>query len=239
MSSPPSPRPLPPLLAGLRDGLVVSCQAPGDHPLAGPDTMARMALAAERGGAAGIRVNGTADTRAVLAATTLPVLAINKVDYDDSDVRITPTLADTLAILDTGAPMIALDATNRRRPGDESLHDSIAAIHAAGALAFGDLATRDDLEGALDAGCDAVGTTLSGYTAESATASDDPDFDLLAWLVTWSPVPVYAEGRFWTPEQVTAAFEIGAHLVCVGTAISNPLKITQRFVSRTPRGGRP
>jgi N-acylglucosamine-6-phosphate 2-epimerase len=230
-------RELHPALAPLAGGIVVSCQAAEDNPLQGPETMAIMARAAEKGGAVGLRVNGPEDTQAVMAATSLPVLAIYKVDYPGFDVRITPTLADTLALLETGAPFIALDGTNRPRPHGERLVDSVRAIHEAGALAFADLATRDDLAGAIEAGVDAVGTTLSGYTAESATDSDEPDLDLLAWLVTYSPVPVFAEGRYWTPEQAAAALEIGASFVVVGTAITNPMKITERFVSATRRGG--
>lgn len=228
---------IPPAMAPLIGGIVVSCQAGEENPLHGPETMAIMARAAEAGGAIGLRVDGPADTRAVIEATSLPVMAISKVDYPGSDVRITPTLADTLAILETGAPFIALDGTNRPRPNGERLADSVRAIHEHGALAFADLATRDDLAGAIEAGVDAVGTTLSGYTAESETDSDEPDLDLLAWLVTHSPVPVFAEGRYWTPEQAAAALEIGAAFVVVGTAITNPMKITERFVSVTRSSG--
>lgn len=190
-----------------------------------------MARAAELGGARALRVNGPEDVRAAIQATSLPVLAINKAEYDDSPVMITPTIQDAVAILDTGAPLIALDGTNRHRPNGESLSAIIETIHQRGALAFADLATKDDLQGAIDAGADAVGTTLSGYTRESATDSPDPDLDLLSWLVTYSPVPVFAEGRFWTPEQAIEALRIGASFVVVGTAITNPMAITSRFVS--------
>lgn len=218
-------------LASLAGGLIVSCQARPGNPLHGPDTMALMARAAELGGARGLRVNGPDDVRAVMQVTSLPVLAINKVEYDDSPVMITPTVHDTEALLDTGAPLIALDGTNRYRPGGESLATIVKVIHDRGALAFADLATMDDLQGAIDAGADAVGTTLSGYTAESSTDSPDPDLDLLAWLVKYSPVPVFAEGRYWTPEQAAAALHVGASFVVVGTAITNPMAITSRFVS--------
>jgi N-acylglucosamine-6-phosphate 2-epimerase len=229
----PERRPIPEAIRPLLGGIVVSCQATEDNPLFGPESMTRMALAAEKGGAVGLRVNGPVDTAAVMAASSLPVLAIYKVDYPDFDVRITPTVADTIALLETGAPFIALDGTNRPRPHGERLTDSVDAIHERGALAFADLATRDDLAGAIEAGVDAVGTTLSGYTAESMSDSDEPDLDFLAWLVTWSPVPVFAEGRYWTPEQAAAALQIGASFVVVGTAITNPMKITEHFVQAT------
>lgn len=224
-----------PLLEQLRGGIVVSCQAPGDNPMRGPEIMARMARAAEMGGAVGTRVESPADIAAVMNATSIPCLGIYKVDYEGFDVRITPTLRDTEAIIATGAQMIALDATNRPRPNGETLSDSVAAIHAAGKLAFGDCATRDDLEGALAAGCDAIGTTLSGYTAESASDAPEPDLDLVAWFVTHSPVPVYAEGRYWNPQHVAAALELGAHCVVVGTAITNPMKSTSYFIDESRR----
>jgi N-acylglucosamine-6-phosphate 2-epimerase len=189
--------------------------------------MALMARAAELGGARALRVNGPADVKAALEATALPVMAIYKVEHPDSQVMITPTVDSARALLDAGADVVALDATNRLRPNGERLHDVVAAIHQAGAVAMGDLSSRDDLEGALAADIDAVGTTLSGYTG--GPVPDDPDFNLLGWLVKSSPVPVFAEGRFWTPEQVVRAFELGASFVVVGTAITNPMAITSRF----------
>lgn len=42
----------------LKRGLIVSCQAQEDEALYGSGMMARMALAAEMGGAEGLRVNG-------------------------------------------------------------------------------------------------------------------------------------------------------------------------------------
>lgn len=235
MADSQSARSLHPILEQLRGGLIVSCQAAEDNPMHGPEIMALMAKAAEIGGAVGTRVEGPHDIVAVTEATSIPCLGIFKVDYDDSDVRITPTLRDTQVIIQTGVPMIALDATNRPRPRGEQLVDSVAAIHEAGALAFGDCATREDLEGAIAAGCDAIGTTLSGYTAESASDSPEPDLDLVAWFVTHSPVPVYAEGRYWTPQHVAAALELGAHCVVVGTAITNPMKTTSHFIEESRR----
>lgn len=218
----------------LEGGLVVSCLARPGNPLHGPEPMTMMAHAAELGGASGLRANGPADVAALLRAASLPVIAVNRVEYPDSAVTITPTIADTHTLLDAGASIIALDATNRRRPSGETLRDQVRAIHAAGAIALGDLATIGDLDGALAARVDAVGTTLSGYTG-AAPAPDEPDFALLSELVRRSPVPVYAEGRYWTTEQVVQAFRLGAAFVVVGTAITNPMAITSRFVGAMGR----
>ena len=226
------------VLSQFHGGLVVSCQARPGNPLHGPSSMAMMAQAAELGGAVGLRVNGQVDVAAVLGVSTLPVMAINKVDYPDSKVMITPTIESTEELLAAGARIVALDATNRPRPQGERLRDQIDVIHKAGAVAMGDLASIEDLPGAMAADLDAVGTTLSGYTGGPIPA--EPDFALLAELVRQSPVPVFAEGRYWTPEHVVRAFELGASFVVVGTAITNPMAITSRFVnaiSTTQRSG--
>src|SRR5690606_26711741 len=98
-------------------GLVVSCQAPPGSPLRAPAIMAAMAQAAEAGGASGIRANGPDDIRAILGTVSLPVLGLHKVDYPDSPVYITPTIAEVEGLLETGCTLIALDATARPRPG--------------------------------------------------------------------------------------------------------------------------
>jgi N-acylglucosamine-6-phosphate 2-epimerase len=219
----------------LRGRLVVSCQARADNPLHVPELMAIMARAAMLGGAAGIRANGAADVAAIRAAVESPILGINKVSAADGTTFITPTVASALEVIEAGAKLVALDGTVRARPGGETLTEVVAAIHDAGALALADVATVADADFAVTAGVDAVGTTLSGYTADSPR-QDGPDFALLAGLVARHRVPVFAEGRIWTPEQARRALDLGAAFVVVGTAITNPMAITGRFVSAMSAG---
>jgi putative N-acetylmannosamine-6-phosphate epimerase len=97
-----------------------------------------------------------------------------------------------------------------------------------------DVATLAEGIAAAAAGADAVATTLSGYTGPVHAARDDPpDLDLVEALAAAVGVPVVAEGRLWTPEQVAEALRRGAHAVVVGTAITNPRDITRRFVAGT------
>ena len=100
----------------LRGGLIVSCQALPGEALFGADIMARMAVAAERGGAVGIRANSPADIAAIRAATTLPLIGLSKVDVAGYEVYITPTLADAVAVSEASADIVALDATQRPAP---------------------------------------------------------------------------------------------------------------------------
>ena len=54
----------------------------------------------------------------------------------------------------------------------------------------------------------------------------------LKQLTNQVDIPVILEGRIWEPEQVDKAFELGAHCVVIGSAITRPQLITKRFVFR-------
>ena len=219
-------------LQRVNGGLVVSCQARGDNPLHGPVFMAASALAAIQGGAAGIRADGEADITAIRAAIGpgAPIMDIYKVKQADGSVFITPSSESARKVISAGAQLVALDGTRRPRPGNESLADVVEAIHAAGGAAMADIDTLESARYAVSCCVDAIGTTLSGYTAESVKC-EEPDFDLLARLIEEFSAPAFAEGRIWTREHARRALDLGASFVVVGTAITNPQAITARFVT--------
>ncbi len=224
---------VPPLLAGLRGKLVVSCQALPEEPLFGAEIMARLALAARQGGAAGIRANTPVDIRAIRAAVPdLPLIGLFKVTVPGfEDVYITPRLEDAIAVAEAGADIIALDATLRPHP-EGSASDLIRAVkQQTGKLVMADIATEADALAAIESGADVLSTTLSGYTPDSPQL-DGPDIDLVRRLTGRNlPIPVIAEGRIHAPEQARAAFDAGAFAVVVGGAITRPQQITARFVA--------
>lgn len=218
-------------LQRLSGGLVVSCQAREGNPLHGPQFMAAMAAAAVAGGAAGIRADGAADIAAIREAIGpgIPIMGISKSRMPDGSLFITPSAKSTEAVMAAGAQLVALDGTPRPRPGGDSLADVVAAIHAAGGLAMADIDTLEHARYAVECGVDAVGTTLSGYLG--GPKLEGPDFALIQQLVAESPVPVFAEGRIRTGEDARRAIDLGAMFVVVGTAITNPRAITNRFVT--------
>lgn len=231
-------RPHAALIKSLMGRLIVSCQARAGNPLHGPVHISALALAAEQGGAAALRIQGEDDIRAVKERCTLPVIGIRKV-FDAGPVYITPTFADAVIIVEAGADIVALDATSRPRPGPDSAAELIRRIR--GELGVPVMADVDSLaagRAAAAAGADLIATTLSGYTALSDTpdgpAPEAPDFALLEQLWAAVDVPVIAEGRFWEPGQVEDAFLLGAAAVVIGTAVTNPMRITERFVRSTP-----
>ncbi len=213
-------------LKRVRGGLIVSCQALEDEPLHGSAIMARMALAAQQGGAVGIRANGPDDIRAIRHAVPLPIIGLYKDGREG--VYITPTFAHARAVAQAGADVIAIDATARPRPGGETLADLIHRIHSElNRPIMADVSTLEEAQAAADCGADLVGPTLAGYTPYSPPA-DDP-ISLLRAIVQAPPVPVIAEGRIHTPEQARAALAAGALAVVVGSAITRPQWITARF----------
>jgi N-acylglucosamine-6-phosphate 2-epimerase len=222
----------------VRGRLIVSCQAQPHEPLFGAELMARMALAAEQGGAAAIRANTPVDIRAIRTAVSLPIIGLYKVDVPGFEVYITPRLADACAVAAAGADLIAVDATARPRPEFDRLAAFFAAIHdATGLPVLADISTYTEGVAAEATGADFISTTMSGYTPYSPRL-DGPDIDLVAALSKQLTIPLLAEGRYHTPEQVQAALKAGAVSVVVGGAITRPQEITQRFVSAIEGIGR-
>ena len=81
-------------IASLKGKLIVSCQALPNEPLHSSFIMGRMALAAQQGGASGIRANTKEDIAEIQQNVDLPIIGIVKRDYEDSIIYITPTMKE-------------------------------------------------------------------------------------------------------------------------------------------------
>lgn len=218
-------------LASLHHALVVSCQPEAEEPFYNHRFVAAMAQAALLGGARGLRLNSPDIIRHVRMQLDLPVIGLWKKTYADSPVYITPTLADAQAVAEAGADILALDATFRPRPQGETLEHIVPQLKEAGHCLMADISTLEEGIAAAQLGFDCLSTTLAGYTPYSRQ-SREPDFQLLQALLQAVSIPVFMEGRIWTPEQALVAQELGAHAVVVGSAITRPQLITRRFVTR-------
>lgn len=222
------------VLDTLKGKLVVSCQALENEPLHSPFIMSRMALAARQGGAAAIRANSVADIEAIKEQVTLPVIGIIKREYPDSEVFITATMKEVDELMTVSPAIIALDATDRARPSGESLATLVTRIRTRypSVLLMADIATVDEAVTAQALGFDCVGTTLYGYTAQTAGhALPDDDCQFLKAVLAAVTVPVVAEGNVDTPERAARCLALGAHMVVVGGAITRPQQITERFMA--------
>lgn len=219
------------VLEKIKGGLIVSCQALEDEPLCDSYIMARLAYAASLGGAVGIRCNTVADINAIRREVDLPTIAIIKQVYDDSDVYITPTMKEVDALVRTGCEIIALDATDRLRPGGITIKQFFSQVKEKypNHLFMADTSCFEEGKKAEQLGFDIIATTMAGYTPYTK-GTPLPDFTLMKRYVNELNTPVIAEGGIWTPDELKKAFEIGVHSAVVGTAITRPMDITKRFV---------
>lgn len=218
----------------IKGGLIVSCQALEDEPLHSTMIMGRMALAAAEGGAVGIRANSREDIAEIKRQVGLPIIGIVKRDYPDSEIYITATFKELEELTEVGCDIIALDATDRLRPGGMTLADFFAKAKERypDQLFMADCATVDEAVTADRLGFDFIGTTLIGYTPQSEgdkVAADD--FKLIREILAKVEHPVIAEGNIDTPEKARRVLDLGCHAVVVGGAITRPQQITRRFVA--------
>ncbi|MFV0551470.1 MAG: N-acetylmannosamine-6-phosphate 2-epimerase [Anaerorhabdus sp.] len=218
------------MLDKIKGKLIVSCQALPDEPLFSSYIMSRMSVAAKEGGAVAIRAQSKEDILEIEKVCELPIIGIVKRNYEGSEVYITPTKKEVDELLETGCEMIALDATKRIRPHGEKLQDLVDTIHQNNRLAMADCSTLEECIEAEKLGFDVVSTTLCGYTSYSENI-DGPNFDLLKEVAKSVHVPLIAEGKINTPEDLAACIELGAYAVVVGGAITRPKQITERFVN--------
>lgn len=215
-------------------GLIVSCQALEGEPLYGSHIMAKMAKSAEAGGAIAIRANGVNDIAAIKQTTDLPIIGLIKRNYEGSDVYITATLKEVEQLMEIGVDVVALDATKRQRPNNESFASLVTYMKERGQKVMADISTIEEAIFAASVGVDCVSTTLSGYTSYSPQTYE-PDYDLVASAAKELSIPVIAEGKIYLPSQAGRMLELGAHAVVVGSAITRPQLITERYVSEIRR----
>ena len=220
----------------LKGKVVVSCQAMPSEPLYLEKCMVAMMKSVVKGGAGGLRVAGARDVKNAKHLFDVPIIGLTKPDIIPSNwqeiVYITPTLKEVIELVEAGADIIAFDGTMRERPNGAKLEELIKYVKINNRVSMADISTLEEGINAAKLGANMLSTTLSGYTQFSQNRGEGPDFELLKQLVDSTNIPVVLEGRIWEPEEVDKAFELGAHCVVIGSAITRPQLITKRFVQR-------
>ena len=207
----------------LRRGLIVSVQAPEGSPMRQPEVIAAMAEASLNNGAVGVRLESPEHIGAVRRrCPEALIVGLWKRTYPGSSVYITPGWEEIRAVWAAGADVIALDATQRPRPGGEPLHELVQRARVdLGAVLMADVDSVENGLAAAALGCTWVGTTLFGYT-ESTASAQPPAWDLLTPLRQQLPPEtlLICEGGISSPQQAARALQWGADCVVVGTAIT-------------------
>lgn len=227
------------MIESIRKHLIVSCQALKDEPLYSSFIMSKMALAAQMGGAKGIRANSVDDITEIKRTVNLPIIGIIKKDYDDSDVYITPTISEVDDLVKTGCEIIAMDATSSLRPNNIPLDIFFKQVREkySNQLFMADCSTIEEAINADKLGFDFIGTTLVGYTSQShKDRIEAEDFKIIREIIKNVSHPVIAEGNIDTPEKARRVLDLGCYSVVVGSIITRPQVITKRFTDMIERG---
>jgi N-acylglucosamine-6-phosphate 2-epimerase len=223
------------ILSKIKNQVIISVQAMPNEPLYQEECLLAMMKSVVNGGAKALRLAGARDVKNAKKNFDIPIIGLTKPDKLPVNwkeiVYITPTLKEVNELIDANADIIATDATNRPRP-KETLKEIVDYIKSKNKLAMADISTFEEGINARKLGFDIISTTLSGYTQNSQSNSDLPDFELLEKLVKNLDCPVILEGRIWQPNQVDRAFELGAYSVVIGSAVTRPQLITKRFCER-------
>lgn len=225
-------------------GLVVSCQALAGNPLRDSERLAYMAKAAELGGASAIRANGVEDITAMRKLLTIPIIGINKQHDATGRVVITPTFESARQVVEAGADAIALDATFCESNIREDVQTTIRRIHEELKVpVMADISNAEEAARAAAWGADLVSTTLAGYMPNASYAPEEkyiPNFPLIESILKDPRVtcPVVGEGRFWNPDDLQKALEMGLYAVVIGKAITNPMAITEYFSAAVRRANK-
>lgn len=224
----------------LKNKIVVSCQGYKElgNPFFTKEDMLKMVLSVKRAGGYAVRLNSPETITFIKEQIpNVIVVGIWKVETANTEVFITPTFEEAKTLIDLGCEIVAIDGTSRMNRLGQKGYEVIRQVKKAfpNQIIMADLATLEDARESVLAGADIISTTLSGYTAETNNKNKkEPDIELIRDIRKEFPdVYINAEGRVWTIEDVKRAFLEGADVVTIGSAITNPMLIAQRFIENT------
>ena len=218
--------------------VIISCQAYEDTPLYGAQNMKNMVECAMIGGARVVRCCWPQDIAAARSLSEdrdkLVIIGINKIfpaDGSMDGIFITPTFEAAEEIIKAGADIVALDCRILETRGKDELLALLKKINEAypevGVMA--DCETYEECKFCDDTGLvDIVSTTLSGINHPEM---EGPDIELLKKCKETLTHPINAEGRIWELADITAVTKENADMMTIGTAVTRPHLITERFIN--------
>lgn len=218
--------------------MIVSCQAYEDTPFYGPDHIKIMAESVLMGGADAIRACWPQDIKAIRSITDKPIIGIYK-EYADGnpldEIFITPSFMRAKEVIEAGADIVGIDCTIRKNRGYEEVLKLLKRIKECypQIAIMADIATlQEGIQMEKSGYVDIISTTLNGYTRESMNEDQGPNVTLMKDLKKHTSLPINGEGRIWTIEDMNCVLKAGADMVTIGTAITRPHLITERFLAK-------
>jgi putative N-acetylmannosamine-6-phosphate epimerase len=182
------------------------------------------AKTAEACGAVAVKIEGIERIEAVKEVVSIPVIGIVKMRLNRVPrFPITVTKEQLDRIFAAGGDYAATESLAVVESADDYHRSKI--IFEADAFETSKIAESF--------GVAAIATTLFGYTPETHDRfSLDPDIAAIEELAKVLSTPLIAEGRYGTAADIEEAIRAGAFSVCIGTAVTRPDVVIQRFVSQ-------
>ncbi len=217
--------------------LIASVQALEDEPLHSSFIMGRMARAVAQSGAAGIRANSIEDIIEIKKEVDLPIIGIIKIDYQGSEVYITPTKKEIDELLSIGVDVIAIDSRDLKRlPGNE-LEELLryGKEKSPETLFMADCSNLNEIINADKLGFDIVSTTFFGENPETNLGNIfNDDMNVIEEIISnTNNAQIIIEGHVDTPElalRILSRYKDKILTIVIGSAITRPQFITKRFV---------
>jgi len=214
-------------LASFQPGIILSVQLEPTDPIKDPCFVLNMSKMAEVIGVVAIRTNGGEHVRLLKEHISIPIIGLVKNRLYET--YITPTFKDVREVADAGCDIVAIDCTHRNHPTPlKDLFDMVRNNYPNIEI-IADIADEYDAKQALSLEPDYLATTLSGYT-EYTKNTKLPNIELVRKLVSFSPIPVIAEGGYSKEEEIEQAFSAGAYAVVIGTEITRPWIKLAKFI---------
>lgn len=215
-----------------KNKIIVSCQAVDQEHLNNTEAITLVAKSVIDGGAHVLRLSQKNHIQSIKKITKFPIIGLIKQKYKDSEIFITPTKKEIDDLLELKVDCIALDATLRKRPNNESLKELVQYVRKKSpeTILMADCSNIDDVVNANELGFDLIGTTLRGYTKETTGKSNiENNYAFIKECLSKINIPLIAEGGFWEHDDIFNVLKLGAHSVVVGSAITRPKDITIRY----------
>jgi len=216
--------------------LIISCQAYADTPWYGPENIKKFVQSAMMGGAKAVRCCWPQDIAAARSLSEdLIIIGIYKDtsengEPDMDDIFITSNFEAAEKCVQAGADIVAFDCRLTKKRGKDQLLDLLKHFTEAypeiGVMA--DCSTYEDAMFADQSGyVDIVSTTLSGLV----THKEEPDVELATRLKKDCKSVINAEGHVWDLRDLENLNTSGADMITIGSAITRPHLIAERFVN--------
>lgn len=217
----------------MKNGLIVSCVLNKLDPMNEKETILKLAIAAEKGGASAVKVEGLENIKLVKSRVKIPVIGSVEVlsgnHIQQEDISITPTIYLAEQIYESGADMISIDCTIRKGRSEKFVSDFIKSVRlVCDSLIMAEISNLEEGQLASASGVDIISTSLSN-NEENLNECGRPSYNLVEQLKKRISTPINAEGNINYPADARNIIEKGAYCVTVGHAIISPEYLTKRI----------